>query len=60
VPDDAPPPTPPPPPPPKREEDVVVKVSKADVAATKAAGKRKPVNPAKRVDGKVKPKSTPR
>ena len=34
----------------------VVTVSKADAAATKAAGKPKPANPAKEFDAKVKPK----
>ena len=61
--DDAPPPPPPPPPKPKskpkpnKDDDVVVTVSKADAAATKAAGKPKPAKPAKEVDEvKVKPK----
>jgi beta-lactamase regulating signal transducer with metallopeptidase domain len=49
-----PPPPPPPPPPPKViKEDAVVKVSKADAAAAKAAAKAKPANPAKAVDEKV-------
>ena len=35
---------------------IVVTVSKADAAATKAAGKPKPANPAKEFDAKAKPK----
>ena len=50
APDDAPPP---PPPPPKRLKKTVWK---ADTAATKAAGKTKPANPAQEVDAKVKTK----
>jgi hypothetical protein len=49
-------PPPPPPPPPSKliKEDVVVEVSKADAAATKAAAKAKPANPAKEVDEKIR------
>ncbi len=49
-------PPPPPPPKPMKGDEVVVQVPKADAAATKAAGKAKPANPAKEVDVKVKAK----
>jgi hypothetical protein len=38
------------------EDEVVVKLSKADAVATKAAQKQKPANASKDVDAKAKPK----